>query len=419
MIKKFEDFINESKNSIIVEKGVYGEALFESITNSLMTAVNESINEGKISLEYNMLNEGFFTNLFKGAAKKAEGKVDDANEKKDYFKKLSQEVSSGGDLIKLGLSIKKEEVSENVWKLINTLCEDAVELCEKLNQKEEDAKLAITKKLTETKQAIDTFANKTKETFKQIAEKSKNAIVDTIAALRVLLGKLAESSKKALETIGKGAIIGVCLPFVLVYSTYKSVVKLCEKLCEKSQEVWGSVKETLSKYGNIVSEWFKEQFNNIKTKLIELSKKAQESGETLVREVSKAYLYVVGVCGLIIDKSATAIRDAYTKFIDSASEYSKQVKDYISDRWDKVSTWTKEKSGEFVEGVKSVWSAIKDKVNQAVEATKDVYASLKEYGNDKVDQIENWSDSKKKSFGKTIIAWAVKTWGEDEVKSWI
>ena len=159
MIKKFEDFINESKNSIIVEKGVYGEALFESITNSLMTAVNESINEGKISLEYNMLNEGFFTNLFKGAAKNAEGKVDDANAKKDYFKKLSQEVSSGGDLIKLGLSIKKEEVSENVWKLINTLCEDAVELCEKLNQKEEDAKLAITKKLTETKQAIDTFAN--------------------------------------------------------------------------------------------------------------------------------------------------------------------------------------------------------------------------------------------------------------------
>ena len=253
MIKKFEDFINESKNSIIVEKGVYGEVLFESITNSLITAVNESINEGKISLEYNMLNEGFFTNLFKSASKNAEGKVDDANAKKDYFKKLSQEVSSGGDLIKLGLSIKKEEVSENVWKLINTLCEDAVELCEKLNQKEEDAKLAITKKLTETKQAIDTFANKTKETFKQIAEKSKNAIVDTIVALRVLLGKLAESSKKALETIGKGAIIGVCLPFVLVYSTYKSVVKLCEKLCEKSQEVWGSVKETLSKYGNIVS----------------------------------------------------------------------------------------------------------------------------------------------------------------------
>ena len=69
--------------------------------------------------------------------------------------------------------------------------------------------------------------------------------------------------------------------------------------------------------------------------------------------------------------------------------------------------------------MKSVWSAIKDKVNQAVEATKDAYASLKEYGNDKVDQIENWSDSKKKSFGKTIMAWAVKNWGEDEVKSWI
>lgn len=420
MIKKFDDFVNESyTSSQIIETGVYGENLFESISDTLMEKIYDSINENRVSLDENMLNEGFFTNLFKGASKRSEEKVDDVEAKKEYFKKLIQETTSGGDIIKLGLSVKKEEMTETAWKLINTLCNDAVELCDKLNQKEEETKNAITRKLSLTKQAIDDFVKKSTETFQKIVETSKNAVVDVLLSLRMLLGKLAQSSKDALETIGKGAIIGVCLPFVLVYSTYKSVVKLCEKLCEKAQKVWGEVKESLTKYSKVVSDWFKTQLSNIKDKLIDFSKKMKDGEETVVREISKAYLYVVGVCGLVIDKTKSEIRDTYLKFVESAKNYSTQVKDYILDRWDKVTTWSKEKSGEFVEGVKSVWTALKDKVNQVMEAGKDAAERLKEFANSKVDELEDWSDSKQKSFCKSILAYAVKNFGEDEVKSWI
>lgn len=420
MIKKFDDFVNESYVSLQnIEKGVYGENLFESISDTLMEKIYDSINENRVSLDENMLNEGFFTNLFKSASKRSEEKVDDAEAKKEYFKKLIRETTSGGDIIKLGLSVKKEEMSESTWKLINSLCDDAVELCDKLNQKEEETKNAITRKLSLTKVAIDDFVKKSTETFQKIVETSKNAVVDVLLSLRMLLGKLAQSSKEALETIGKGAIIGVCLPFVLVYSTYKSVVKLCEKLCEKAQKVWGEVKEALTQYSKVVSDWFKTQLDTIKNKLVDFSKKMKDGEEKVVKEVSKAYLYVVGVCGLVIDKTKSEIRDTYLKFVESAKNYSTQVKDYILDRWDKVSTWTKEKSGDFAEGVKSVWSALKDKVNQVMEAGKDANERLKEFANSKVDELEDWTDSKQKSFCKSILAYAVKNFGEDEVKSWI
>lgn len=419
MIKRFSEFINESNDITFGTNVVYGESLFESISNSFIKSINESIYNGDISLEDNMLNEGWFTNIFKNAGDKAKEKVEDADFKKEYFKLLAKEATSGSDIIKLGKTVKKEEIKENVWKYINSLCDDAVELIEKLNQKEEDAKLAITKKLTETKEAIDTFVKKSQDTFNKIASESKNAVVDTIAALRVFLAKLAEISTNALKTTSKYTIIAVCLPFVLAYSTYKSIVKLCERLCVKAKNVWNDVENSLKAYGKVLSDWIKLQINKIKDTLKEWSNRSKEEGQRTVQAVAKAYLYVVGVCGLVIDKTSSAIKDTYNSFIESAKDYTAQIKAYISDRWDKVTTWTKEKSGEFVQGVKNVWSAVKDKVNQVVSAGKDAINKLSDYKDDKVGQIESWTDDKKKTFAKSITAWAVKNWGADEVKSWV
>lgn len=419
MIKKFAEFINESRENNVENCVTYGDSLFESITNSLMTNINESIYSGKISLEDNMLNEGWFTNIFKSTGDKAKENIEDANLKKEYFKSLTKEINSGADLIKLGKSIKKEEIKENIWKYINTLCDDTVELIEKINKKEDDAKLAITKKLNETKEAINEFVKKSQDTFNKIASESKNAVVDIIATLRVLLAKLAELSLNALKETGKYTIMTICLPFVLVYSTYKSIVKLCEKLCETSKEVWPDVKESLKSYGNIVVEWFKSQLNKIKETLKKWSDDSKEKGQEVIKSVAKAYLYVVGVCGLVIDKTSSSIKDTFDSFVASAKDYTTQIKDYISNRWDKVSSWSKEKSGEFAESVKNIWSAFKDKVNQAVKATKDAAEALKDYSNDKINQIESWSDDKKKSFCKVILNMAVDKWGEDEILNWI
>ena len=419
MIKKFSEFIKESNSVYNQEKGVYGESLFESITNSLMESINESINEGKIDLGDNLLNEGFFTNLFKGAAKKADDNAIEANTKKEYFQELVKQTSSGGDLIKLGAQIKKEEISEIAWKYINRLCEDGVELCEKITKKEEEVKLTITNKLNETKELIAEYAKKAKETFETIATKSENAIVDIINTMRVVISKLAESTMKAMKEIGKGAIIGATLPFVLIYSTYKSAKALIIKLSEKVKDIATDVKDAVDKYGALVSEWFKTQLQNLKTAIKELADKTKSAGEKAVRDVTKAYLYVIGVCGLVIDKASTATKEAYESFIESAKEYSTEIKDYIVDRWEKVSTWTQKKSGEFVDGVKSIWNSVTDKVHKVVDATKDAAERLKEYGNEKIDQLENWSTSKQQSFCKSIFIWAADKWGADTVKAWI
>lgn len=424
MIKKFSEFINESQSTpsvkTVIESGVYGDTLFESITSSLMDEINDSINEGKISLTSDdILNEGFFTNLFKGAAKKAGQEAAASGAKKEYFQNLTKEIKSGTDIIKLGASIKKEEISEDAWKTIEKICNDGVALCEKIAKKEQDVNLAITKKLTETKQAIADFVEKSQAYFKELAEKSENKIVDLLAALRAFLAKLAEFSKKAMENVYKGSIIAVCLPFVLGYSVYKSVAALCEKLCDKSKEIWGEVKNTLAEYGKVVSEWFKTQLNTLKETLKKWSDKAKNEGEKVIQQIAKAYLYIVGVCGLVIDKTSTAVKDAFNSFVESAKGYSEKVKAYIADRWEKVSSWTSQKSGEFVDGVKSVWDAFTKKVGEIVDSAVEGYNKLVDFGSEKVDQIEKWTDDKQKSFGKATVQWMVDKFGADTVREWI
>jgi gas vesicle protein len=420
MIKKFSEFINEAQSPIVsTESGLYGDILFESISKDVVDSLTESINEGRITLEDNLLNEGFLTNLFKIGAGKAKEAEDVAKENKEQFKNLSSVAQSAGDLIKLGLSIKKEEVEEDVWKLISDLCDSAAKMCEKINEKEDELNQAITKKFNDSKQAIAEFAGKAKDTFVKIAEKSKNAVKDTLNAMAILLSKIASISVEALKKAGKFSIITISLPIVLTMAVYRSAKKVVTKLCEKVKDIWEDVQTTLELTAKYLQEWIKTQINAIKDKLKEWNDKAKEEGEKAVKAVAKAYLYVVNVCGLAIDKVKGDVKDAYVAFVDSAKEYGTQVKDYISDRANKITTWTKEKSGEFADAVKDVWNTFKDKVTAAVQSTEDFAVRMKDYAGEKVDDVEKWGDSKKKSFAKTIVAWAVKNWGEDEIKSWV
>ena len=422
MLKKFEEFINES-NTVVLEDGVYGNTLFESIEKSFMNTMTNSINEGKINLDdVTMLEEGFITNWFKGVATKAEQKAVEKGDNADNLRVYLSDASKYGDrktIMELTKEIKKDEFSAEVWTAIENLCNDAVELCEKLSKKEEEAKLAITKKLSDTKAAIDEFMEKVKATFAEIAEKSKNKLVEILNALKVFVGKLCEIATKSAEMITKGVAIAVCLPFVIAYATYKSVVSLCEKLCEKAKETWDMTKEALTAYGKVFTKWFKEHLNEIKNTLKEWADKVKEGADNAYKSVAKAYLYVVSVCGLAIDKASTAVKDVFNDFIDGAKEFGEDVKNYITDRYEKISAWMNAKKGEFVEGVKSVWSAFKSKVDAVVKTTKDMMNWTKDYAGEKIDDMESWADDKKKSFAKTIVDWAVNKWTMEEVMSWV
>lgn len=422
MIKKFSEFINESVYEKNVSGSVYGDVLFESISNSLMSVINNDINEGRIKITGDVLDEGFLSNWFRGMASKADQKTTSKMDKSDELRREMEKDVHKLDkdaVVDLAKEIRETEVSSIVWDNVQRLCEDAAKLCEELERKEEEAKSAITRKMNETKEAIATFMEKVKETFREIAEKSENKIKDIMDALKLFISKLAEISKKAVEKIKDGVIIAVCVPFVIAYATYKSVVALCEKLCAKANKVWNDVREALDKYGKMLSEWFKNQINTIKETLKKWADDVKEAGDTAYKSVAKAYLYVVNTIGLVIDKSATAISDTFNSLVESAKNYSEKVKAYISDRLDVLEKWVDEKKGEFVDGVKSVLNAFKSKITEVVGKVKDSYEWMKDFAGQKIDDYKNWKDDRKREYVKKVITDAVERFGRDEVRSWV
>ena len=421
-LKKFNEFINEGCE-FQNESGVYGEVLFHSLPESIMFAFSESLNEGRINISKDdLLLEWGFKDLFKKGAQVSSDKAYRNGWDKESYKKHISEFSATAtpeDIIKWGVSAKKAEIQEDVWNIINKLLEDFVEVCDKLIKKEEEISTGIKKKMSETKDAIEAFSKRVKDALVEISEKSKNAVTDVINATKVIIAKLAEVSKNAMVNIGKGVCVGVALPFVLSYSLCKSVVSVCEKLCEKAKEIWPQVKETIDAMKKGVENWVANQLNTIKEKLIELGGNVKELSDRVVKSVTKAYLYVVGVCGLMVDKTSTTIKNAFDKFVECSKSFATEIKDYITDRWEKVSDWTKQTAGDFAEGVKNVWGAFKEKVHRAVEVTAKGVERLKEYAGEKIEDLENWTDSKKKSFTKSILDMAVEKWGAEEVKAWI
>ena len=67
MIKTFEQFINENYNEMpsyaSFSNEEYGAPLFNEISESLMDEIYDSINEGKLIINANMLEEGLFDKI--------------------------------------------------------------------------------------------------------------------------------------------------------------------------------------------------------------------------------------------------------------------------------------------------------------------------------------------------------------------
>ena len=62
MIKTFEQFINENYNEkpVLALDEEYGAPLFNEVSESLMSEIHNSINEGKLVIDANMIEEGLF-----------------------------------------------------------------------------------------------------------------------------------------------------------------------------------------------------------------------------------------------------------------------------------------------------------------------------------------------------------------------
>ena len=106
MIKTFEEFINENYNEIpaVVINDVYGDTLFNEVSESMLSNIYNSINEGKLVLDTNMIEEGLFDsieNLFRKGAKKMkkniwtnDAKMLDTSAGIEFFNNLNRESSN-------------------------------------------------------------------------------------------------------------------------------------------------------------------------------------------------------------------------------------------------------------------------------------------------------------------------------------
>ena len=207
MIKTFEEFINEnySENlNIAYDDIMYGAPLFNEISESLISNIYDSINEGKLVLDTDMLEEGLFdsiSNLFK----KKINKMSDKSVKSEIERKSNNRSSAGRILgtgkveisdfetIAKGL---KQQTEEKIYNKIISICDSAVEICEKLSEKEEEAYNTISDKMTAINEAINDFMKKTIKTINEIVVESKNKIQDVASMVMMFCSKMFEITKK-------------------------------------------------------------------------------------------------------------------------------------------------------------------------------------------------------------------------------
>jgi gas vesicle protein len=425
MIKSFEQFVNENynNNSLVLNLNEeYGSPLFNQISESLVSEIHNSINEGKLVIE-----EGLFDTigkLFKKGSDIAKEKNDDvqsqikdAKDTLDYWNENN--MLDADDLISSGRKIKNLNIESNILTKIEELYSSAVETCEKLSEKEEDMYKTVSEKMDAANNAIKEFAEMATNKIKEIVEESKNKISDTISAVVLFSQKMAEFSKKAIESIGKGTVLAFTLPFIFAYSVYKGAVSLCNTLVEKSKDAAKVVKEAFVKIKNSISNWVVESLNKAKDLLKTACDAIKDGYKKSYNAIGKAYLTTVGVLGQLASDVKDKISDAYNAFVDSVKKLADDVKSYVSAKWDIVSNWCKKTSTSFAEGVKNVWDKTKEKVMGAVDAAKDAYKDLKDNANATWNDIKDWSDEKQQKMLKATLKYAVDKWGKEEVSSWL
>lgn len=426
MIKKFNEFVNEQLTVAISDKE-YGYMLFDEISESLVNEIQLLVNEGKISFDENdILEEGklfkSIAGLFKKGVDASADKIDDLKSDSDRLRKYNFARAmhlSGGDIKEIGSQIKKDDIAADKLEKINKFLEDAEKLCLELSDKEDEVYNTITKKFNEANDAIKEFVDKSINFIKDLIEKSENKIEDILTSFSLFLSKMGEIVTKTLKKVGKGLVIGVCIPLLLTYSLFKAIYSLCKTICEKSKEVWNDVKKTLISIKDTIVKWVADTLNNIKDALKKASDNIKDTADGIYKKIAKAYLFVCGICGQLVSDANDKIKEAYNDFINSANDFKDDVKEYISKKWDAVTNWCKNAETKFKEGVKSVFDKIKDGVNDAIKATKGTADFLKQNAKSTFDDLKSWNDERQIKTIKATLAWSVEKWGKDEVQSWL
>lgn len=429
MIKTFEQFINENYNEIktVAIDEEYGAPLFNEVSESLLSEINNSINEGKLVIDVNMIEEGLFDaigDLFKKGANKASQKVEKDNEEidiiQDWMKELLEDPTNNSeDILFQSKELNSIVKDKAVFEKIESLCKSAEEICAKLAEKEEAAYKTISEKMTAANEAIKEFTEKSIAKIKEIAEISQNKISDIIAAVVVFCKKMSEFAKKGLEAIAKGVVLGFSLPFIFAFSVFKGAMKVCEMLAEKIKDGAKIVKDVFNKVKDAIVNWVKTMLTRVKEALKTACDAIKDGAKKAYNAIGKAYLAIVAVLGQLASDAKDAISEAYNDFVDSAKELADEVKAYISEKWDIVANWCKKTSTTFADGVKNVWEKMKDKVTKTVEAVKDAYKTLKDNANATWDDIQEWNDERQQEDIKAKMKYAADKWGKDTVASWV
>ena len=428
MIKSFEQFINENYNEmpVIALGEEYGSPLFNEVSESMMSKINESINEGLLVVDANMIEEGIFDSigkLFKKGADKAAEKVSDKEATIDNLKSgldtiLNAPGDVGSDIVAMGKELESAEMDKNVLSKIEELCKSAEEICAKLSEKEENAYKTITEKMTAANEAVKEFMKDAIAKINEIAVASKNKVADVIAAVTMFCKKMAEFAKEALKKIGQGIVLAFALPILLAYSLYKGAVKVCGALVEKVKDGAKVLKEAFGKVKDAISNWVVDMLKQAKEHLKSACDSIKDASKKAISAVGKSFLAIVAVLGQLASDMKDKISDAYDKFVDGVKDFSDDVKAFVSEKWDVVSKWCKKTATAFAEGVKNVWAKAKDKVAKIGGAVKDAYKTLKDNAKATWDEVKDWADEKVQEDIKAKMKYAADKWGKDTVESW-
>ena len=428
MIKSFEQFINENYSEIpVLTYGEeYGTPLFNEISESLMFEINNSINEGKIVIDNNIIEEGLFDTIGKLFKKGADKAADKAEDKQMSIDDIRDQIGNtldnlgniGGDMKELSNKLNRNEIEKTVLEKIEDLCKTAEDFCTKLAEKEENMYKTISEKMTAANDAIKEFTEKSIAKIKEIIEVSKNKVADIIATITMFCQKMAEICAKTIEKIGQGIVLGFTLPIIFAYSVYKGALKVCNMLVEKIKDGAKVVKEAFVKVKEVISNWVKDMFNKAKEILKNACDAVKDGARKAYNAIGKTYLAIVAVLGQLVSDVKDAISEAYNNFVDGVKEFADEVKAYVSEKWDTISKWCKKTATAFADGVKNVWEKTKEKVKGVVDSVKDAYKTLKDNAKATWEEIEEWNDERQQEDIKAKMKFAADKWGKDTVESW-
>jgi ElaB/YqjD/DUF883 family membrane-anchored ribosome-binding protein len=378
MIKTFEQFINETTAFDMNEE--YGAPFFNKVSESLIAEIYKSINEGRLVINTNMIEENLFDtigNAFKKSADKVSDKIED-DDKNATEKSLSKIIDyiDGENISDWDKDIKPDDIDDETYKKIESLCESAKNICNDFAENEDKKYKTISEKMSAANESIKKFMQIAISTITGILEISTNIIITSVYIILVfcrVMAAIVIASIKALAAISivSVRVLAFTLPIVLAFSIYKGVLKVCETLVEKINGGSKIVKDVFVKIKASIVKWIVDSLKKAKDALKKSCDAAKDGAKKVYQNVGKAFITIAAMIGQLASDAKDEISKAYIDFINGAKEFTNDVKEFISEKWGVVSNWCKNAGTAFAEGIKNVWSKIKDKVANVTDSIKE------------------------------------------------